>query len=417
MKIWFTEIGEPLPFEKDVRLHRYGTFTQLLTKLGHEVTWWTSTFSHAKKAFVFSEDCERDFNGVKIKFIHGPGYRRNISVARFRHQADFSKKFYELARESKDKPDLIVSPIPTLEVANLAARLGVEFNVPVVTDIRDEWPEEFVDLAPKPIRPFAKLLLNGYFKRIDYICRNVQGIIGVSERQLNYGLKYAKRAQNDNDGVFPQGYSPDPLDAAKIEAATAWWTAQGVRKSAFVCCFFGTIGKFFNIETVIKAARILEKDLDIQFVICGDGSSLPQLKKLAADTESVIFPGWVDGPQISSLMVMSKVGLAPYLRGSRMSLPNKPFEYFAGGLAVVSSIDGELTRILKDNDCGITYSPDSADELADALRTLYNSPEKCREMGQRARKLLEDEYATQKIAERMSQHFSRVVHNFGAKNA
>lgn len=49
MKLWFTEIGEPLPNEKDVRLHRYGMLTKALAALGHDVVWWTSSFSHAVK--------------------------------------------------------------------------------------------------------------------------------------------------------------------------------------------------------------------------------------------------------------------------------------------------------------------------------------------------------------------------------
>jgi hypothetical protein len=49
MKVWIVEIGEPLPVEHDVRLLRYGLLTKELAKYGHEVVWWTSSFSMLQK--------------------------------------------------------------------------------------------------------------------------------------------------------------------------------------------------------------------------------------------------------------------------------------------------------------------------------------------------------------------------------
>ena len=49
MKISIVEIGEPLPLEENVRLLRYGNFCRYLASKGHEVTWWTSSFSHMPK--------------------------------------------------------------------------------------------------------------------------------------------------------------------------------------------------------------------------------------------------------------------------------------------------------------------------------------------------------------------------------
>jgi glycosyltransferase involved in cell wall biosynthesis len=128
--------------------------------------------------------------------------------------------------------------------------------------------------------------------------------------------------------------------------------------------------------------------MKIQFVLCGDGSSLKQYKKLALQTPSVLFPSWVEASKITALMEIAEVGLAPYAANTRMSLPNKPFEYFAGGLPVVSSIQGELKQILADNDCGRTYDPDSVESLCDAIRELHSSETLRMDMGRRAKKVV-----------------------------
>jgi glycosyltransferase involved in cell wall biosynthesis len=409
VKIWFTEIGEPLPFEKDVRLHRYGILTQHLARLGHDVTWWTSTFSHANKQFVFDRDHDETVNGVHIRAIHGPGYRRNVSFERIRHQADFARKFVERAKKETELPDIIVTPVPTLETASLTIQFAKERGIPVVTDIRDEWPEEFVDLAPKPVRPLARVMLSGAFRKIEYICSNVDGIIGISQRQLEYGLRYSGRSRGPQDAVLPLGYPNTTPDAAKVATAKAYWLEQGVRPDAFVACFFGTIGKFFDLGTVIEAARILEKEFDVQFVLCGSGTSLDAFKKQAKGLKSVLFPGWVDAPKIAALMQLSKAGLAPYVKGARMALPNKPFEYMAGRLPVVSSLEQEVKELLARENCGLSYDADSVDELCAAVRLLAGEPKRTEEMSKNARRLFEREFTLEKTALNWSEYLDRVA--------
>ncbi len=410
MKIWFTEIGEPLPIEKDCRLHRYGMLTRILSSRGQDIIWWTSSFSHAPKRQIVNNDTNMEIDGVRLNVIKGPGYPKNVSFRRIIHQRHFAKTFYKKAKE-QSPPDLIISPVPTIEAAAMAIRYGQENRVPVLVDIRDEWPDEFVNLSPLYLRWLARLLLHGLFRKMSFVCRNATGIIAMSNRQLTYGLRFANREPGTNDAVFPHGYSLHKLESSKISAAREWWLAQGIDEADFICCFFGTIGNFFNLQTVIGAASVLSKDFPVKFVLCGDGGNLHHYKRLASNMKAVLFPGWVDEPKIVALMEISDVGLAPYASNTSMSLPNKPFEYFAGGLPVVSSIQGELKEILADHDCGRTYQADSVEDLCRVLREMYTDEAARRDMGKRARLLLEREYAVEVIAEKMERHLLQVIAN------
>jgi glycosyltransferase involved in cell wall biosynthesis len=403
MKIWFTEIGEPLPLEKDVRLHRYGLFTQALARKGHEITWWTSTFSHSTKIQLFEKDTDVLSDGVRLKLLKGPGYPKNISLARFKHQAHFAKRFYDLAQQA-EKPDLIVTPIPTLEVAEMAVRLAKKSGIPVVADVRDEWPEEFVDLAPKPLRPLARLALHSYFEKMKFIAREASGIIGVSRRQLDYGLKYAGRELRPSDVVLPLGYSIKTVSGDKLQDAETWWLSQGVDPSRFVICCFATLGSggHFDWETVFKGADLLGEK--IQLVICGDGDGLARLKSQTKNRPNVILPGWMDFPKIASLMEMSAAGIAPYSSGTRMSLPNKPWEYMAGKLPVLSSIEGEFEEILERFNCGINYKAGSVDAFVQAVKRLIENPSLRQTMGENARRSLEEHYTTESITEKLEDY-------------
>ena len=152
--------------------------------------------------------------------------------------------------------------------------------------------------------------------------------------------------------------------------------------------------------------------IDIQFVLCGDGSNLGKYKKMALGMDSVLFPGWVDASKIAALMELSAVGLAPYAKNTRMSLPNKPFEYIAGGLPVISSIQGEMKELLARHQCGRTYDPDSVDDLCIILRELHTDVFLRKEMGRKARQLFEREFSVEHIAVKLGDYIARVVHDF-----
>lgn len=412
MNIWVLEIGEPLPVEKDVRLHRYGQFTKYLAAKGNQVTWWTSSFSHAPKINVVDKNQDIIVDGVQIKFIYSPGYKKNVSWARITHNKKFAQSFYAKAQEeikSGTKPDLIISPIPIIEAAERAIKFGKENNIPVITDIRDLWPDEIVNLSPKFLRPIAKLLLRKAYGSMKYVCQNARGIMGVSQAYLAYGLKFAGRPQNQNDLLFPLGYSQEKYSDPEMLQGRLWRKELNLDMHAFKICFFGTIGRFFDLETVIKAAQVLEKEFPVLFILGGHGSHLEYYKKLANNTKSVLFTGWLKGPQISAIMEVSHAGIAPYKSDAKMSLPNKPFEYMAGGLPIISSIQGELKNWLTKFNCGITYKANSVEDLCQAVRTLQRQEAVRNMMSKNARKLLEEHFSMEIVFARTLEHFKNIT--------
>jgi glycosyltransferase involved in cell wall biosynthesis len=408
MRIWVTEIGEPLPFEKNARLLRYGMLLPLWAKLGHDVTWWTSSFSHANRTFVRRSDSDEVWKDVRIKVLHGPGYRSSVSLKRVWHQTHFARRFAEESLR-EEKPDVILSPIPTLEVSRKTIGFGEKYNVPVFVDIRDEWPEEFLDLFPQSLRPLGRLALWKSFSDMSYICKRATGIIGTGQKFLEYGLKYAQRQPRPQDAIFPFGYQEPEYSKEQLETEKNWWIGQGVKSNHFLVVFFGTIGNFFDLKTVVEAAKNIEGSVPIQFVICGNGSRLLELKNYAQDVSNVLFPGWVNGVQISSLMAMAQVGIAPYKLGARMSLPNKPIEYLAGGLPVVSSLPGELEHLIKEFDCGRFYRADNSESLISILKELISNPPLLERYKANAKKLYRSKFSLEQIAQNMVNHFERAL--------
>ena len=336
-----------------------------------------------------------------------------MSLRRVWHEAHFARAWWQQAEEATP-PDIVLTPIPTLDVARRAVSYGLRHSVPVLVDIRDEWPEEFVDLAPSVLRPLARLALAPKFRDAGFICRNATGIIGTGRRHLEYGLRYAGRNARRADAVIPFGYPDGPhVESAEMAAARRWWRELGIDTSTFIVCFFGTIGRFFDLDTVIEAATRLNDEGHFQFVLCGEGSEKKRLSRAARKVRSVLFPGWIDAPRIAALMDMASAGLCPYKVGARMALPNKPIEYLAGSLPIVSSLTGEVAELLEETGCGLTYQADSAVDLVSALRRLHSDVEGRQRMGARGRALFEKEFRLQVVADRLLHQFetARAVAN------
>jgi len=92
-----------------------------------------------------------------------------------------------------------------------------------------------------------------------------------------------------------------------------------------------------------------------------------------------------------------------------MSLPNKPFEYMAGGLPILSSIQGELKAILDDQKCGHTYVANSVEDLVESLRWFQKCPDEAIEMGRRGRDLLENSFSNEKVFENVEKQLSNII--------
>ena len=407
MKIWIFEIGEPLPLEGSVRLHRYGQFSKFLADKGHDVTWWTSSFSHAPKKHFSEKDQDFPHGKATLRVICGLGYPRNVSLARIRHNKHFAQRISELMPKY-DRPDLIIAPVPTIESAFAALEFAKSKNIPIVTDIRDHWPDELRDLAPKLLRTLAQLALFRSYQKMSYLCQNVTGIMGTSENELGFGLRFAKRDKSKNDLLFPHGYTPAIISSEKLNEAHSWCEQIGIKKENFNICYFGTMGKFFDLETVIGCARTL-RDQKIRFILAGDGSEKKKFMSLAQGLDNVIFPGWVDQPKIAAIMQRSKVGIAPYRLGTKMSLPNKPFEYMSGKLAILSSIQGELTPILVNDKCGLTYKADSTEDLRHAVFKLVNDANLTATMGENGYRVFTERFSTEKVFAQAERHLCQVV--------
>ncbi|MEQ8445459.1 MAG: glycosyltransferase [Pelagibacterium sp.] len=367
MRIWLIRDLEPIPTDPgDRRLMRMGMLAQTLARREHQTRWITSSFDHYQKRQRQPSDQEifPEAN-LAISILPCPGYTRNISLARIRHNRAFARAFEKYARKISERPDIIVTDIPTTEAAACAVAFGRRNAIPVVISIRDLWPDFFTDLLPTALRPLARPLLFPLGRQARQACSGASSIVGISEDYLDWGLAKAGRARSDKDRVFPLGYAARELPpVARRESILS---ELGVRPSARLVTFVGSWGHTYDLKLVLDLARRLRDRSDIQFLVAGNGEQSKRLLPEFSELPNVLAPGWINAEQISVLLNRADIGLLPYTENAPQGLPNKIFEYMAYGTYQIATKKGEIESAYGSTGAGMALQSPDAETLAHAI--------------------------------------------------
>ena len=230
------------------------------------------------------------------------------------------------------------------------------------------WPEVYVDLFPGLLKNVAKILFYPLFYKANKIFKNATGVIGITSQFLDEGLKKANRQKITLIMYFRWFIN-------KLTITTRILKMQkiiGVIK--LIClikklriCYFGAIGFQSNWESIIDSIKLInENNLNVEFIICGTGDKLDELKNKSKNLNGIYFPGFINSAQIEVLMNHSDLGLCAYYpkQNYMESIPGKAVEYMYGGLKIISTLEeGKLGKFIKENNLGYHYNHDNSNEL------------------------------------------------------
>ena len=418
MNVWLVTIGEPIPVREGARdrLYRTGYFGQFLAHHGHDVTWWASTFDHSRKKHWFDETSHvRLDSGLDMRLLHGCGYSWNMSPYRLRDHHQIARQFSQLARQEKRPPDIVLCSFPTIDLCLASVEYGEQTRVPVVLDMRDMWPDIFAEMMIRPLRPLVRLACWPMYRAARRACSRATAITGITESFVDWGLSLGNRSRSSLDCAFPMGYATTAPSQEKIQAAEKFWDQQGILADSqkFTAAFVGTIGRQLDVRTIIQAARKLaSKSAVIQFVLCGVGDCLPQLRRLAAGLPNVIFPGWIDAAAIHVLMRRSRIGLDPLPDrfDFHATINNKAIEYMSAGLPILSSPNrGVLAELLNSENCGLSYAYGDVDGLVTTLLRLVDDPEQTKILAWNSARLFQNRFTAEGVYREMMTYLKMIV--------
>lgn len=379
MKIWIVKEGEPLPCDDSPRLMRMGMLAEYLAEHGHEVVWWATTFIHGKKIYRCQE--QREINvreNERLILLHSKtAYQKNVSLKRIRYHKVLANEFARCS-QNYEKPDIILCSYPTVQFALEAEKYGKRNHVPVILDVRDLWPDIFVRVFPVWLRWLVRLGTFPMTCQTRRVFKQADAILGVVPMGLNWGLEKAGREQREFDRKIFIGYKPDEwTNMEERQKYIEEWETYGVTENTWNICFFGTMSNSsLDMDTCICAVKKLSATYpDLRLVLCGDGDGLARYKETAGGSKAIVFPGWADKGQIQSIVEISKAGIYPYKNtwDFKDTFSNKIIGYLAGGLPVLSSLQGFSKEYIEHHDIGLVYGENDVDSCAKAIEILYQN--------------------------------------------
>lgn len=415
MKIWLLNTGEPYPFMDDASLMRNGMLALELDARGHEVLWWGCNFFHQLKQRICKQEEYRAFGKrSKVLLLDSLSYSSNFSLKRYRNNAHISKRFLARAADMIE-PDIIVSSYPIHELSYHAVQYGQKNNVPVIVDVRDLWPDIFIDPLPLLSKPIARMLLSRDFKMSSYTLSNATAIFSISDTFMNWSLFRAKRTFCKPDALFPIGSKPLSTKPDNIDEIFPWYKNT---KGKTIACFIGSFGRTYDLALVLNAATRLKEagNDEIHFVLGGSGLKYDIISRDAADLDNVTLTGWLDRTEIEALLHIADIGLSIYTADASQSLPNKPFQYMSGGLAIISSLSGDLERILQKEQIGMQYIAEDIDSFMRCLIALTGNNTQTRKMmGEKSKILFDAKYNSDIIYRQYSEAVEEIARDNNPK--
>jgi glycosyltransferase involved in cell wall biosynthesis len=370
MRVWLVRDLEPIPTDPgSPRLLRAGILATTLASLGHETTWFTSSFNHYSRQRRGTGAISPQEN-LTVEILNAPGYSRNIGARRLIHNHCFARRFLKVARVNKQLPDVIVADLPTTDAAAAAVRFGLEAEIPTVLTIRDLWPDFFSDFVPRPLGTLARFALQPLNNQTRFACRHATSLIGISKGYLKWGQEKGDRKSVASDRISYLGYlRPPPIAAHDVIEALR---ILNIPLSGHVVSFVGSWGATYDLSLVLQAAHLLRDRRDIIFAIAGDPSSQPHLKRGFQELPNVRLLGWIDRIQVAALLSRSEVGLLPYTTNAPQGLPNKIFEYMAYGAFQISTLSGEAKDLLQQTGTGLSIPSASSADFAQAIEAVVD---------------------------------------------
>jgi colanic acid/amylovoran biosynthesis glycosyltransferase len=163
-----------------------------------------------------------------------------------------------------------------------------------------------------------------------------------------------------------------------------------------------------GLETGLHAFAMLQKEFpSATWDIVGDGPQRAQLEELRTAlslTGSVVLRGAAPREQVRKLLYDSHVFLAPSVtatNGEQEGIPVAIMEAMAVGLPVVSTLHSGIPELVRDGLTGLLVPERDPAALADALGRLARLPERWGEMGRQGRAVVEREYDSRLLGDRL----------------
>ena len=172
-----------------------------------------------------------------------------------------------------------------------------------------------------------------------------------------------------------------------------------------------------GIEYAIRAiAQLLdakELTIRIRYTIVGDGLLFATLQQLVVELDLVTiitFVGWQTQAEVVEWMNSADIFLAPSIvspLGDQEGTPRSILEAMAMQLPIIATTHSGIPDIMPNHSCGILIPERNTVFLVEAIRQLIYDPPLRKSMGQRGRKIIEQNHNSGNLCYQLVEQYSQ----------
>ena len=250
---------------------------------------------------------------------------------------------------------------------------------PWVLEIRDLWPESIIAVGAIRNRRVIKALegIESFlYRKADHIV----SLTNAFKRHIMGRGIAAEKISIVTNGADLERYAPgERMNGARKEL--------GLGEEVFLASYIGTHGMAHGLRTILKAAKRLENEPNIRFLLVGDGAEREKLLREKEDMglTNVIMLGQQPKERMPEFLAATDACLVLLIKSElfKTVLPSKIFEAMAMKRPIVLGVEGESRELVEEGGCGVCIEPESDLELAEAVLKLAREPELRRGLGER----------------------------------
>ena len=287
-----------------------------------------------------------------------------------------------IARYAVD-PEAVIMRVPSLMGQNLEAVLKKThhpYGLEVVADPYDVY-------APSsgirhPLRPFFRHWFAANLRRQ---CHNAKAVAYVTQYALQRRYPSSARMMGISDVILPAEAFVTSYSSVELSAKQIMQPAQSRphHEGRTSLVFVGTLEQLYKApDVLIKAtAQVVEKGLDVELKVVGDGRHKPALQALAQSLgigDRVLFLGQIpSGSAVQEVLDASDLFVLPsHVEG----LPRAMIEAMARKMPCIGSLAGGIPELLEPE---FLVPSGDVGALAAKIIQLVSNPELQRSAGER----------------------------------
>lgn len=368
--------SDNFPPEVNAPASRTFEHTKEWVKAGHEVTVITCVPNFPKgevfKGYKNSLWQSEKIDGIRVIRVWSYITRNEGFTKRILDYMSFMVTSFFAAFFVR-KVDVVIGTSPQFFTVCAAWASAALKGRPFVFELRDIWPESI-----RAVGAMKESRILNYLEEVElFLYRRAKAIVAVTDsfkrNLVERGIAEDKIHVVTN-GVDLSRFWPQDKDQALLRKLNL--------EGKFVAGYIGTHGMAHALETLVHVAELLKKQVDthdIMLIMLGDGASRQNLMEQAKHLDNIIFLESVqkeDVPRYWSLLDTSII----HLKKSdlfKSVIPSKMFECMAMGIPILHGVQGESAEILQRHDSGITFEPENANALFDALKILQSDKVLC----------------------------------------